>query len=199
MGKMSRDKEVWKPVVGFEGLYEVSNTGKVKKGDRIKLTRVDKGGYETVCLFDHCKQKHMKVHRVVAMTFIPNPKNKRTVNHIDGNKLNNNVENLEWATHSENIIHANKMGLRVVTEAQRKAASINGKKTCALNRIKTPVEAYNHPFDESEHCFESAHEAARFVNGSPSPIVACCKGKKKTYKGYMWRYSNGSKFTAKGC
>lgn len=179
--------EKWRDIPGYEGLYKVSNRGRVRKGERLKTPRVDHGGYLTVCLFKHSKQKHMKVHRLVALAFIPNPENKKTVNHKDGNKANNCVYNLEWATQSENIIHANKTGLRVVTDAQRMAASVNGRKTCDRNRVRKAVFCVKEGIRRE---YESAHEAARAVSGVPSPIIACCKGKKKQYKGYEWGYLN---------
>ena len=177
--------EVWKDIPGYENLYQVSSEGRIRRGERLKIPHKDRGGYLTVWLCKNAAQKNYKVHRLVALAFISNPSGKMTVNHIDGNKQNNRVENLEWATHSENIIHANKMGLRTVTDAQRKAASINGKKTCGKNRRKKAVFCAK---DGVERKFVSVHEGARFVCGCASPIVACCKGKKKTYKGYEWGY-----------
>lgn len=181
--------EVWRDIPGYEGLYQVSTQGNVKSlrrnGNFLK-PRKDHKGYMNVALTWKCKSKHFKVHRLVALAFIPNPENKRTVNHIDGNKENNNLENLEWATHSENIIHANKIGLRKVSELQRKAASITGKRTCALNRPRKAVYCIK---DGIRRDFVSAHEGARYVSGSASPIVACCKGKKSAYKGYEWGYA----------
>lgn len=180
--------EIWRDIPEYEGLYQVSNLGRIRRGERIKKPHVDHGGYLTVWLSKHSKMKCLKVHRIVALSFIPNPENKRTVNHIDGDKQNNRIDNLEWATHSENISHAVKTGLRTVTEAQRKAASETGKKTCDQNRPKKAVFFIK---DGVKHRFESAHAGARFVGGVPSPIVQCCKGKKKTYKGYEWGYCNG--------
>lgn len=177
--------EIWKAVEGYEGLYEISSFGRIKSKGKIKSQSVDKGGYCTVWLSKNSVQKCLKVHRLVAAAFIPNPLNKATVNHIDGNKQNNSVENLEWATQSENIIHAHKTGLRKVTDAQRKAASENGKKTCDKNRPKKTVFCFK---DGIRKEFESAHAAARYVNGSASAIVACCKGKTKHHKGYEWGY-----------
>lgn len=177
--------EQWRDIPGYEGLYQVSSLGRVKSNKRIKSLRTDKRGYLTVWLCKDSVQKNYKAHRLVALAFIPNPENKKTVNHIDGDKQNNCVENLEWATHSENIIHANKTGLRSVTEAQRKAASINGKKTCDQNRPRKAVFCIK---GGEKHEFTSARQAARFVLGDPSPIIQCCKGKKKTYKGYEWGY-----------
>ncbi len=178
--------EEWRDIPGYEGLYQVSSLGRIKRNGRLKTFRKDRGGYLTVWLCKDSEQKNFKVHRLVAQAFIPNPENKRTVNHIDGYKHNNVVENLEWATHSENIIHANNMGLRTVTDAQRRAASVTGKRTCEQNRRKTPVICYG---KGQLLKFESAHAGARFVSGSASAIVRCCKGKAKTYKGYEWGYA----------
>lgn len=189
--------EIWKPVVGFEGVYCVSNLGNIKGVVRSGSTgellhpQINNNGYMMVHLYDHPKHKVTTVHRVVAMAFIPNPENKRTVNHIDGNKKNNRADNLEWATHRENHRHAYKAGLKVTTDKQKATLSAIGKRTCALNRPKAPVIMED--CNENSMYFESAHEAARFVSGDPSTIIRCCKGKKKTYKGYTWKYAGKEK------
>jgi hypothetical protein len=118
--------EKWIDAKGFEGYYEVSNLGRVrrKKGETIyKDGRVahfsetvlapspNRKGYLRVYLSKKSKQYTKTVHRIVAESFIENPLGKKTVNHIDGNKTNNNVENLEWATNEENMRHAFKMGV----------------------------------------------------------------------------------------
>ncbi len=115
--------EVWKPVVGYEGLYEVSSLGNVKGVDRILSNghcwngkRLKGGkfsnGYDFVCLRKNGVARNELVHRLVAQSFIPNPIDCKVVNHIDGDKSNNRLENLEWITHSENQEHAVKIGLR---------------------------------------------------------------------------------------
>lgn len=121
------EQEIWKDVVGFEGIYQVSNQSKVKSllrwrgsDSRILVQNISKTGYYVVTLFKPGYNRVYKVHRLVAEAFLPNPSNKRTVNHIDGNKLNNIVSNLEWATDLENIRHAfaNKLIVSCVGEKQ---------------------------------------------------------------------------------
>lgn len=102
-------QEEWRAVVGYEGRYEVSNTGKVKglfyKKYKILKANTDKDGYRNVFLYKNTKQKAYKIHRLVAITFIKNTTNKEQINHIDFNKSNNNVSNLEWCTPKENMKH----------------------------------------------------------------------------------------------
>jgi hypothetical protein len=107
---------VWTPVPEYVGFYEVTKTGKLrslhpKEGPKMVKARVDWGGYLAVVLCKGGNPKTMRVHRVVALTFVPNPAQKLFVNHLDGDKLNNCVDNLEWVTHSENLKHAYAKGL----------------------------------------------------------------------------------------
>jgi hypothetical protein len=123
-------EQIWKDIPGFQGLYRVSNHGEVmllkrtwetgRKSTTI-ITRPQRMArksvrtnmdYYTVTLTKNSKQTQYPIHRLVAEIFIPNPENKRTVNHIDGNKLNNHASNLEWATYSENAKHAFRTNLR---------------------------------------------------------------------------------------
>ena len=115
-------KEEWKDVEGYEGFYQISNLGRIKslggwcgtakRKERIRSTSLTHDGYEKVRLNYQGKDKTKRIHRLVAEAFIPNPENKDTVNHIDGNKRNNSVSNLEWVDRSEQMIHAYKMGLK---------------------------------------------------------------------------------------
>ena len=108
---------IWKDVEGFEGLYRVSNEGVListpqlgVKG-RVKKRSKMSNGYEKYYLYKNGKETQMSVHRLLAKHFIPNPENKPYINHIDGNPLNNALDNLEWVTHSENVQHAVRTGL----------------------------------------------------------------------------------------
>ena len=113
-------KERWKDIKGYKGMYQVSNHGFVRswkngghgKRDKPKeIGRLGNGEYNMVALCNEGDSRSETVHRIVAEAFIPNPENKPCVNHIDGNKKNNHVSNLEWCTYSENINHAVETGL----------------------------------------------------------------------------------------
>jgi hypothetical protein len=107
--------EIWKNIINYEGLYQVSNMGRVKslwKGkERILKSGKSIWGYYLVNLHKNGKIKTYSVHRLVGIAFISNPDNKPEINHIDGNKTNNRADNLEWCTHLENIEHAYIIGL----------------------------------------------------------------------------------------
>lgn len=114
--------EIWQWIENYEGMYQISNYGRIKsfKRSTIKILKpyIDGMGYLNVDLLDHCKRKAGRIHVLVAKAFIPNPENKPTVNHIDGHPLNCFVENLEWATYSENTKHAYRIGLEVQAKGE---------------------------------------------------------------------------------
>lgn len=132
------DEEIWKDVVGFEGRYMVSNMGRVKSLDftsvvkkkfgiitvpkygKILKPKVDKGGYYSQSLSIDGKSYYKSIHRMVLTAFVPNPENKPEINHKDGNKSNNCVDNLEWCNRSENNLHAYAMGLKVSIKGNKK-------------------------------------------------------------------------------
>ncbi|MCL1654247.1 NUMOD4 motif-containing HNH endonuclease [Elizabethkingia miricola] len=136
------NNEIWKPVVGYEGSYEISNLGRVRSLDRIVMRGLSKmpiKGCNITVFTNHCgyrkaslakvkegkkSKKAYFIHRLIANAFIPNPQNKPFVNHIDGVKLNNSIENLEWVNGSENIQHAYNTGLK---EAKKGVNSQNSK------------------------------------------------------------------------
>lgn len=113
-------EEIWKDIVGWEDSYMVNNLGTVISKARLiwngvcyfesrehKMTQsLDSTGYYCMYFSNNNKRSSVRVHRIIAKAFIPNPDNKKTVNHIDGNKLNNNIDNLEWCTQKENVRHA---------------------------------------------------------------------------------------------
>ena len=104
---------IWKDIAGYEGLYQISNIGTVYsvRYKRFRKPKTDKCGYEVVGLCKDGKTRWFSIHRLVASALIPNPCGFPEVNHIDGNKQNNWVDNLEWCDHSANILHAYKTGL----------------------------------------------------------------------------------------
>ena len=117
--------EQWKDIENYEGLYQVSSYGRIKsfikwnghsyiQDERILKPTLQavRGNYKrySICLIRNKQRKHFKIHRLVGIAFIPNCDNKPEINHIDSNPLNNNVNNLEWCNHKENVIHSYKFG-----------------------------------------------------------------------------------------
>lgn len=182
--------ERWRDIPSLNGKFEASATGLIrnKKSGLYRKPYTNESGYLCVGIYDSEKGQSVqyRVHRLVAEAFIPNPEGKRTVNHIDGNKQNNCVNNLEWATHSENIGHAIREGLKPTTDKQRSVASKNLK----INRLKAQPWKRCYLVDLCGHKmeFQSIKAAACWIDGDPSGIVQCCKGQRKTYKGFKWGY-----------
>lgn len=183
-------KEKWRDIEVTNGKHQVSDKGRIrnKKTGQVIKPYLNENGYFVVGFYNSKKgfAVHHKVHRLVAEAFLPNPGNKRTVNHKDGNKQNNCLKNLEWATHGENIRHAFDTGLKVVTEKQRKAASKNIKKNRLLADSRKRCFLRNRNGEIKE--FSSVTEGAIWVNGVKCGITLCCQGKLKSYKGYEWGY-----------
>lgn len=159
--------EIWKPIKSFEDYYEVSNLGNVRSKTRITNDgKVIKGQslsisisrYSTVQLYKCNKATNYMVHRLVAQAFVPNPNNLKEVNHIDGNRLNNNADNLEWCTSRQNMLHSVKAGLR-------------------QKSYRRPVKCI-----ETQEVFPSLSAAGRFVHTDATRITesiqthSCCKG-----------------------
>ena len=136
--------EQWKPINGTDGRYEVSNLGRVRTNSQrpglLTLTKQPKGYRYVMIELSNGKKKNCRVHRLVAQHFIPNPNNLPEINHIDGNKDNNQATNLEWCTHSYNNKHAFAIGLKkrpTYTNEQRKLISERVK--AALAKKKSPA------------------------------------------------------------
>ncbi len=121
--------EVWKDIKGYEGLYQISNCGRVRSliSNKIRKFSVNHKGYFQIMLYKDNVGKNYRVNRLVAEAFIGNPYNKEQVNHIDGDKKNNHVSNLEWVTGMENIKHAIDNGL--ITVKGRKLKSNRKRKS----------------------------------------------------------------------
>lgn len=160
----------------FGSEYYVYKNGDIKnaKSKRKLKPYLSSGNYLYIIVATNKgkRKHHIRVHRLVAKAFIPNPNNYKCVNHIDGNKLNNNVDNLEWCDYSQNIKHAYNNGLMK-----------SGGKT------KTKVNQYdlNGKFIKT---WNSMSEIEKEFNVSHSAIRFCCLNKIKTCKGYIWRYAD---------
>ena len=147
-------QEVWKPVTGFEGIYEVSSLGNVRNANgRMRKPFMIPRGYLMIDLFHNYKRTHARVNRLVAEAFIPNTDNKPEVNHKNGNKMDNRVENLEWSTKSENMVHAYRSGL------QKKGMYPIRKVRCL----------------EDGKIYATAGEAARAYGITSNAVSLCCR------------------------
>lgn len=179
---MNNVSEIWKDIKNYENKYQVSNSGRIKslKKDIILKPSVHYKGYLEVKLYKNNSSKVFKIHRLVASAFIPNPENKPQVNHIDGNKQNNCVDNLEWNTQSENQLHAFRNKL-------------NRGSMYAKYSINNPHSKQVAQYDMNMNLIKiwgSTMEAQRNLNINNSHISACCLNKKnyKTAGGYKWKY-----------
>lgn len=165
-------KEIWRDIKGYEGLYQVSNLGKVKNSRTGELLKLSSGthGYLMVCLTKNGKQTTFRVHRLVAEAFIPNPDNLQTIDHINRIRTDNRVENLRWADmklQSKNRDNKNRETLM---------------KVCSK-----PVHQYTLDMEFIIE-YPSVREAARQLNINYRNISLCCLGKRKSAGGYIWRY-----------
>lgn len=165
----------WRDVPGFEGLYKVTTEGKIYSLRRHKwITQtLDRYGYLKVVLFKNGKSTYTTAHRVVASAYIPNPENKPSVNHINEDKADNRVCNLEWVTVKENDNH--------------------GTRNERMRRSKLVRPVIGTDPDGVEHYYEGVKDAFRATGIYWSQIRRCCTGIiPKTTNGFTWRYADGS-------
>lgn len=166
------EERIWRPVIDYEGLYEVSNYGEVRKVDGTMMNgNINSYGYRVVSLTKNGKKKDKKVHRLVAFAFVQTIDGKDYVNHKDGDKLNNYAGNLEWVTRGENNSHATTV-LQVSTDARPVwQLSLHG---------------------EPQALYLNTTFAANMVKGNQMMIAACCKGTAQTAYGHKWEYADSA-------
>lgn len=202
-------EELWKDIEGFEGLYQVSNLGNVKSLKRniilkpgvVAYRKTKESGYYIVNL----KSKPFYIHRLVAEAFIPNSENKPQINHIDCNKRNNNVKNLEWVTREENIQHAYKNNLIPITEKRREASrriaemyrpkisffttkefkELQKKHGYMIKTVKIIQYTKDHNFIKE---WNSIKEASKVLGIDKGNISSCCRNRRPTAGGYIFKY-----------
>lgn len=174
--------ERWREVADTGGKILVSDQGRVKsllRDERILKTQTDKKGYSRIRITIDRQKRSYKVHRLVAQAFIPNPDGKAQVNHKDGDKSNNAVENLEWNSSKENCNHAIKSGLwDSVTEGARRENE-RRKKAVVATKIST----------QETIRFESVRAAEKYVGSRH--VTDVLKGKRTKTKGYQFVYAEG--------
>lgn len=171
-------KQIWRDIPGYENLYQVSNTGKVrslnyKKTGKVKRLKQhsNNGGYSIIGLWKDGKCKHYLVHRLVAMTFIPNPNNYSEVNHIDENKTNNCVWNLEWCDSSYNANYGSR---------NERLSKAHRKPIIMLDMNNNPIACFDSVKDANEHIGKDRNYI--------SSIYDCARGGRNTAYGYKWAY-----------
>ena len=166
------DKEIWKDIVGYEGLYQISSFGNVRRLWKSKpilcKPSSDSHGYKQIVLTKDKKRKSYKVHRLVALAFIDNPNNYEEINHKDESKINNKIDNLEWCDHIYNSNYGTR-GYRCTKHFCKKVQQID------MNG--NIVRIYN-----------SMQNAEKETNIKNQNISKCCRNKQKTAGGYIWKY-----------
>ena len=173
--------ESWKYIPGYEGAYQISTEGRVRSVDRYdKIGRLHKGrelsavsqmnGYKYVTLYMDGKQNHVLVHRAVAGAFIDNPEKLPEVNHINENKADNSVGNLEWCTHVQNHNYGS---------GHKRSAEKQGKRVIQYDVGGNVVNV-----------FPSIREAARHIGRGHKDIYNVCRGRRKTSGGYRWEFAS---------
>lgn len=204
-----QEQEIWKDVVGYEGLYQVSNLGRVKSVARYvdrHAKHVIHKKYIKECILKQCENsrgypcvnlskdgivKPKRVHRLVAIAFIPNPENKEQINHKDGNRANPNVNNLEWVTNTENQRHSWKYLNRQNPHKgkPRPKDSIEKMKAFWVGKVRPTCKRVF--CVELNRYFDSVNDACRELKIARH-IHECCEGERHTCGGYYWKWAKES-------
>lgn len=189
------EEEIWKPVVGYDGLYVVSSVGRVRSLERVIMKSngcrmtvktiilkpsSDHHGYLFVYICGKDKPKRKYIHVLVAKAFIPNYDNKPCVDHINGDPRDNRVENLRWCTHKENC--------NFDLARKRKSIAHTGKFGRDSSRYKTVLQYKKDGTFIRSFC--GAREAGRELHLNPSNISSVCRGDRMYAGGYIWKYNN---------
>lgn len=164
---MNKNLEIWKTIKGYED-YQVSNYGRIKRNEKILKPILSRNGYLHIFLYSKGKSKQFLVHRVVANTFIENKNNLKEINHKDGNKQNNIIDNLEWCTRKENVHHF--LNSNKLNETKSKAVVQYDLKGNKINE------------------YESIRKASKMTKIEAHNIIYCCKGQKATASNFIWKY-----------
>lgn len=165
---LETNKEIWKIIKDYNN-YMISNFGKVKSLKKNIILKPEiRRNYYSVQLYKNKKPKHFQIHRLVAIAFIENTNNLKYINHKDENKLNNNVNNLEWCTASYNVNY----GTAIKRAIEKKSIAI-----CQYDKKGNYLNTYS--------SFMNAQRETGIFNNN---IVKCCKGERKTAGGYIWKY-----------
>jgi hypothetical protein len=193
---MENQEEIWKDIVDYEGLYQVSNLGRVKslkryrKGragsptlvkERILIQHLNPNGYLCVVLQNN-SEKLCTVHRLLAIAFLPNPENKPTVNHKNGIRQDNRLDNIEWATYSENMYHAfHTLGKKPPCSNKGKFGSLssNSKPIIQMTKDGQFIKRYS-----------CAREAEKETGVAYQNISHTLRGILKSAGGFIWKYAN---------
>lgn len=175
-------KEIWEDIKDYEGVYKISNFGNIKRIDKHKLGRIlsynkDTTRYPTATLCKNKTRKSVNIHRIVAQTFIPNTENKPCVNHLNGIKTDNRIDNLEWVTYSENIKHS----LKVLKQRHNRVGLFGKRNPCSKAVLRFTKSG------EYLDSFGGMIDAERCIGINHRRISDCCNGRKKTAGGFVWR------------
>ena len=189
------ENEIWKDIPEYEGLYQVSNLGRVKslkrldKRNRIVKEKIlkhgiDTNGYHLVKLYKYDKPRTLKVHRLICQVFIQNPNNYTEVNHKDEDKSNNCVDNLEWCTRKYNVNYGNRTNKAKNHPNCKHRLGVLGKD----NPNSKIVIQYTKDgeFIKSWNC---THEVERKLGVRSSSVSACARGNIKSAGGFIWKYA----------